>query len=60
MNRGEMERIAVRLYMLVMRNRIHKSGKANALKQIRLKMTRGTTYYLKEFIWEQINRLEVM
>ena len=60
MNRGQLEELAVRLYMLAMRNRISKNRKAYALERVESEVTRWTMKYLVDYIFAQVVRLEVM
>lgn len=60
MNRGQMEKLAVRLYMLAMKNKIAKSDKENALAWVNIHVRRWNDPYLVQFIQEQVDNLEVM
>jgi len=60
MNRGQLEELAVRLYMLRMRNRIKKGDKANELARVKIAVTRWSDEYLIMFLDAQVTCLEVM
>lgn len=60
MNRGKLESWAVKLYMIVNRNRIHKLRKSEALRMMQLKVTKLLMSTLETMIEEYITRLEAM
>jgi len=60
MNRGKLEAWAVRLHMIVYRNRISKSDKAERLRTIKLRATRLSEAGLIGWIEQYLIQLEVM
>jgi len=60
MNRGQLEALAVRLYMLAMRNRLLKSAKPEAMRRMKIEVTRWSEAYLVEYIFREVEQLEVM
>ena len=60
MNRGKLEAWVVRLYMFHNRNRISKSGKAEALRRMKVHVTKLMESTLIGWVDEYLTDLEVM
>jgi len=60
MNRGQLEELAVRLYMLARRNRLLKSAKPEAMREMKIGVTRWSEAYLVQYIFRAVEQLEVM
>lgn len=60
MNRGQLEEIASRLYMLAKRNRTLKKNRAMELREIKIRVTKWSEKTLIENIDYMITHLETM
>jgi len=60
MNRGQLEELAVRLYMMAMRNRLMKSEKQEQLRRMKIEVTKWSEKYLVSYIFRELDSLEVM
>jgi len=59
MNRGKLEELAVRLYMIHNRNRIHKRQKADAMLYIQIKVTKLRMDSIIDMIDNILTEMEV-
>jgi len=60
MNRGQLEKLAVRLYMIHNRNRIHKTRKADAMLYMQIKVTKLRMESIMDMIDNILTEMEVM
>ena len=60
MNRGQLERLVVRLYMLTARNQIKKASKANEFKRVKKLATKYSETYLIDSVFVYLAKLEAM